>query len=161
MKKQQGFSLIELLIVVSIMLVIAAIAVPAVIASAQAGNESSAANAMRTVISAENGYHQLYGSYPATGAKLGGAVSATGCPNIPALTGGCFLPDAVATKLDGGAMSGYTFTYAQATADDWTLSATPTTASKGRKSFFTDQSGVIRYNNTPSGATVADLPLGQ
>jgi type IV pilus assembly protein PilA len=171
MRNEKGFSLIELLIVVSIMLVIAAVAVPAVIASAQAGNETAAVNTLRTFITAENGYHQLTGFYSSTATDLGGPVGDSLCPNVPTITlgppstgPGCFMPDAVASRIQLNLpLNGYVYHFANGGTGDgsaWTLSATPSSSMSGRKSFFCDQSGVIRYNLGASGATVADLPLG-
>src|ERR1700723_1966696 len=134
-KNQKGFSLLELLVVVAIMLVIASIAIPAVISSIQASNEASATSTMKTVVTAESGYYNLAHVYSAKALYLGsGGTSA--CPNAPDTAnpplGSCMIADAVSKQLDAGILSGYGFLFAQ-TATGWTLSATPTSTSTGRR----------------------------
>ncbi len=74
MKKQKGFSLIELLIVVAIILIIAAIAIPNLLRSKMAANEASAVGSMRSVNTAMVTYAAAYPDtgYAATLAALGG-----------------------------------------------------------------------------------------
>jgi type IV pilus assembly protein PilA len=168
MKKQQGFSLIELLVVVAIMLVIAAIAIPQVVAASQASNETAAVGTLKQVVSAQVGYHNLYGAYAPTAASLGGAEApGTGCPSIPLPAGACFLADGIAKQLDGGtgakAISGYAFKYTAPTdGQEYGISATPTSSYSGRKAFFVGNDGTVTYSTTITAAmTAPGTPLGQ
>src|SRR3979490_3404259 len=103
MKKQKGFSLIELLIVVAIILIIAAIAIPNLLRSRMAANEASAVGSLRTLNTAAVTYFASYGHYPLTLRNFGS--SPTGTPNEE----GAALVDDVLAK--GGRKSGYLFTY--------------------------------------------------
>ena len=142
-RKQSGFSLIELLIVVAIILVIAAIAIPNLMASRMAANESSAVQETRAITTAEVVYTTQYNiGFAPLLVNLGdsAAVSSTSAGLIDAV-------------LAAGSKSGYLFTYSALNPDSagyyqtFTLNADPLNAGySGRKHFFTDQSAVIRVN---------------
>jgi len=108
MRRVKGFSLIELLIVVAIILIIAAIAVPSFLRSRIAANESAAAASLRTLNSAQISYNSAYPTvgFASTLAALGG----TSC-TPPNETSACLID----TVLAGGQRSGYNFTLSNVT----------------------------------------------
>src|ERR1700675_4471769 len=103
MRKQRGFSLIELLIVVAIILIIAAIAIPNLLRAKMGANEASAVESIRAINTAEITYSSGYptAGFAATLANLGGAT-----PCTPSSTAACLIDSGLA----GGNKSGYNFT---------------------------------------------------
>ena len=156
-RNSRGFSLIELLIVVAIILIIAAIAIPNLLRSRIAANQASAVGSIRTLNTAEITYASTYNSgYSTSLADL--APPAAGASPTSTAAG---LVDSV---LAGGSKSGYTFTYTPGAAvggriETYSINAGPTTVgTTGTNFYFTDQSGVIRQNSTAA-ASASDSPL--
>ena len=128
MKSNRGFSLLELLIVVAIILIIATIAIPSLLRSRQAANESAAVANLRTINTAEVTYlSSAGGNY--------GSVS-------DLVTAG--LLDTRFTS--GNSVSGFNFTITMTTAD-YTATAIPTSANSGRYAYYTLPDAVIRYSS--------------
>ncbi len=149
-QRQKGFSLIELLIVVAIILIIAAIAIPNLLRSRIAANEASAVGSIRTINTAEVTYSS---TYPSVGFAALAALGGSG-----GSSGGAGLIDSV---LASGVKSGYFFVATAAggtPAATYTVTGSPVSAQTGQRYFFSDQSGVIRYN-TSATATSGDSPL--
>src|SRR5258707_15079478 len=110
MRKQKGFSLIELLIVVTIILVIAAVAIPNLLRSKMTANEVSAISSIRTIVTSEIIYSTTYAvGFSTDLPSLSDGGVSTNCipPAIPAAASACLIDPALAT----GAQSGYLFTY--------------------------------------------------
>jgi type IV pilus assembly protein PilA len=154
--KQKGFSLIELLIVVAIILIIAAIAIPNLLRSKMAANEASAVSSLRTLNTSSVAYSTSYGVYPTNLTDLG---PLTGGATTPTSLMADLIDSVLATASAAPGKSGYTFTYTGTAGSSYTITAQPVTVGvTGQRYFFTDQSGVIRAN--PSGAaTVSSSPL--
>jgi type IV pilus assembly protein PilA len=140
LRKLKGFSLIELLIVVAIILIIAAIAIPNLLKSRMAANESSAVGSVRTLNTAQITYQA---SCPGTGfsASIGELSSGTTC------AGGKNIIDNV---LGGGTKSGYTFSSVAKTGTptaQYDTNAAPLTLNvTGVRYFYSNETGVIRGN---------------
>ena len=162
-----GFSLIELLIVVAIILIIAAIAIPNFLRSRVAANQASAAESLRTLSTGELTYSSTYNQgYTPTLGYLGPPPS--GSPED--ISHAAIVDNALSGVAVGGVTAmtstknGYLFTYSPGAVINgqilsFTINADPITrGTTGLNSYFVDQTGVVRQNATTQ-ASAADSPL--
>jgi type IV pilus assembly protein PilA len=163
MRKKKGFSLIELLIVVAIILIIAAIAVPSLLRSRMLANESSAASTTRTLNTAEATYASTWNQgYAGAITNLGGTV----VPCVPAAATACLI-DPVLSASDPAPKQGYDFsaaglpTGAGATAatpnTDFVTAAVPITVGTSGKRTFCSSAAMVIYVDLAGGAAPASV----
>ena len=139
MKDNRGFSLLELLIVVAIILIIATIAIPSLLRSRQSAQESSAVAQLRTINTAEVTYLS----------SNGGAYGSIGFLVTQGLLDSRF----------SGSVSGYNFSVT-ATGTDYTANASPSSVNAGRFGYYSTPDAVVRYATDTSASCTPCYPTG-
>lgn len=146
LRKRKGFTLVEIMIVVAIISLLAAIAIPNLLRARHNANEAAAIGALRTISTASESFRaaQSPPSYPASMAVLSGAVP----PYIDTALGAAI---AAATSVRG-----YWYTYTLVSANQYNCCASPAVGgTTGTRFFYVDESGVIR-----TGASCAAAATG-
>jgi prepilin-type N-terminal cleavage/methylation domain-containing protein len=145
---RRGFSLIELLIVIAIILIIAAIAMPKLTSARMYAYEMAAIRTLVTLNTAQTQYFSTYGRYATSLTELG--------PPPGGATATAAAADLITTDLALGMKSGYKFTMV-GSPQGYAVNAEPQVFNTtGKRSFFTDQSTVIREHIGNEPATVND-----
>ncbi len=139
MRKQEGFTLIELMIVVSIIAIIAAIAIPSLLNARKAGNEASAISSLRTLTTVNEQYRTRFQTFASSMTDLSDT-------------------NYIDSVLGGGSKSGFAFSYS-AGGTTWNCEADPDVlGTDGDRYFFVDQTGIIRFSSTGT-ASAVDNPI--
>lgn len=145
-RRRRGFSLIELMIVIAIILIIAMIAVPKMNNQIMAAHEMAAIRQIQTIHQAETQYYSQFGRYAAGLTELGPPASGNANPSAA---------DLIPQVLANGKNSGYVYAV-QATPTGYAITAVPEAFnSSGRRTFYSDQTLVIRNNWSQEPATAS------
>lgn len=165
-RSERGFTLVEIMIVVAIIALLAAIAIPNVLRGRTTANESASIGNLRALAAALEMARSVNQQYPATdGTAFRNAMYGADCAAATAPVPD-FGPPSFCRVLDGTAanalVQGYLYTYAApAGGATYTVNGNPQTLNTtGTRSFFLDETGLVRHC-TGTGATVADPTIDQ
>lgn len=156
-QSKKGFSLIELLIVVAIILIIAAIAIPNLLKSKMMANEASAVESLRAIDTGET-------TYAATCPDIGFSATLTELNTGALCASGKNIIDNILGGADPSHKAGYTFTYVVIPIgglnNAYTVTGLPTVPGvTGQRGFYTDQTDVVRFSNNGTAPTAVSSPL--
>ena len=145
-----GFSLIELLIVIAIILIISAFAIPRITSTQKMAYELGAIEACRTINTAQIQYFAQFGRYAANLNELG-PIPGNATPS-PAAS------DLIPETLVDGLHSGYAYSMI-GTPSGYSVNADPQSTNTGTRTFFTDHSTIVRYRYGTEPASELDSPI--
>lgn len=138
-----GFTLVEIMIVVAIIALLAAIAIPNLLRARLSANEAAAQTGMRTIHTAAQSYRAVGRAFPQSLGTLSSAI-----------------PPYIDSVLGAGLKQGYSFAIGSAATDSFTATARPQAfGNTGERSFYVDESGVIRYTPADRAANSTDSPI--
>ncbi len=149
-RRNRGFSLIELLIVIAIILIISAIAIPRITSTKRMANEVAAIKSCQTVNTAQIQYFAQFRRYASTLAELGPPPGDAG------------PTPAAANLLDENLIDGIHLGYAFSmigTPAGYSLNADPQSTDSGSRTFYTDHSATVRYRDGTEPASDTDPPI--
>ena len=149
---KQGFTLVEIMIVVAIIALLAAIAIPNVLRGRTTANESAAIGNLRALVSSLEMYRSVYQEYPAAWKA---DMYTTPDPDFGPPS---FNLDLAAAQN----VQGFAYTYARPTAQTYTITSNPTVFGRtGTRSLFADEAGTIHHCSAATGATAASATIDQ
>ena len=162
--REGGFTLVEIMIVVAIIALLAAIAIPNVLRGRTTANESAAIGNMRALVSSIEMFRSVNNLYPTTGVGWQPAMYEANCA-VEAAPTPDFGPPSFCNTMAGGAtaatglVQGFLWTYTgNAAGTNYTLQATPSVVNNtGTRSFFADESGIVRHCTTVAQGTQATV----
>ena len=148
---QRGFTLVEIMIVVAIIALLAAIAIPNVLRGRTTANESAAIGNLRALVSSLEMYRSVYQEYP-------GAWQADMFTNATPAYG----PPSFNNAMNGVTVQGYDYTYTRTAAQTYTLSTVPQTVGRtGTRAFLASEDGQTHHCNSPGTAATTDPTIDQ
>ena len=150
-RRRRGFSLIELLIVIAIILIIITIAMPKLTNAKKFAQETAALRAIQTIHTAEVQYSSQYGRFATSLAELGPPATGAASPSAA---------DLIGNDLSNGTKQGYKYTLTGSPSGYTVLAVPETFGTTGSKTFYSDQTMVIRENDGPEPATVNSREIG-
>lgn len=149
---ENGFSLIELLIVIAIILIILAVALPKLTKARTFAQEMAAVKAISTLHTEQSQYYSQYGQYATSLTQLGPPTSGTAGANGA---------DLIDKELASGEKGNFKFTL-QPSQTGYTITAVPTQfGTSGSHTYYSDQSMAIHQHSGPEPATINDPLVGE